>query len=140
MVEAQPGAAPAPAMPPLSRVLGFAFLGGLILNLMPCVFPILAMKAVSLSRGAGHAASHNRHMHALAYAAGVLVMFVGLAAALLATRAAGTAAGWGFQFASPVFVAVMAWVLMAVGLNLSGVYQVGAGPGRVGPSADGASR
>ncbi len=107
---------------------GVRFLGGLILNLMPCVFPILAMKAVSLSRGASHDAAHRRHMHALSYAAGVLVMFVGLAAALLLARAAGAAVGWGFQFASPMFVAAMTWLLLAVGLNLSGVFQIsGAG-------------
>jgi thiol:disulfide interchange protein/DsbC/DsbD-like thiol-disulfide interchange protein len=119
-VQAVPGPAPAPALPPLPRVLVFAFLGGLILNLMPCVFPILAMKAVGL-------VSHRGGGHALAYTAGVLVTFVGLAGALLAARAAGTAAGWGFQFASPMFVAVMAWLLLAVGLNLSGVFQVGGG-------------
>ncbi|HVZ07105.1 protein-disulfide reductase DsbD family protein [Rhodopila sp.] len=133
-ITAQPGAAPTPAMPRLPRVLAFAFLGGLILNLMPCVFPILAMKAVSLSRGASHAAAHRRHMHALAYAGGVLAMFVGLALVLLAARSAGSAAGWGFQFASPVFVAVMAWLLLAVGLNLSGVFQVGAGLAGTGQS------
>jgi thiol:disulfide interchange protein DsbD len=108
-------------MPPLGQVLVFAFLGGLILNLMPCVFPILAMKAVGLAKHAGRG-----HSHAVSYTAGVLVTFVALAAALLAARAAGTAAGWGFQFSSPVFVAAMTWLLFAVGLNLSGVFQVGA--------------
>ena len=122
---------PAPAFPvpvppapvSLGRVLAFAFLGGLILNVMPCVFPILAMKAVGFTampreRARGHAA---------AYTAGVLVTFLGVAAALLLARAAGAAAGWGFQFASPVFVAAMAWVLFAVGLNLSGVFSIGGG-------------
>jgi len=122
VLEAVPGPAPPPAMPPLPRVLVLAFLGGLILNLMPCVFPILAMKAVALATNAGRGGGH-----AVAYTAGVLVTFVGLAGALLAARAAGTAAGWGFQFASPVFVAAMAWLLLGVGLNLSGVFQVGAG-------------
>ncbi|HEY4174438.1 MAG TPA: protein-disulfide reductase DsbD domain-containing protein [Rhodopila sp.] len=121
VVNAAPGAPPAPAMPPLGQILVFAFLGGLILNLMPCVFPILAMKAVGLARHAGQGRGH-----AIAYTAGVLVTFVALAAALLAARAAGTAAGWGFQFSSPVFVAGMTWLLFAVGLNLSGVFQVGA--------------
>jgi thiol:disulfide interchange protein len=122
VVDAVPGPVPAPAMPPLSQILVFAFLGGLILNLMPCVFPILAMKAVGLAQHAGRGRGH-----AVSYTAGVLVTFVALAAALLVARAAGTAAGWGFQFASPVFVAGMAWLLFAVGLNLSGVFQVGAG-------------
>jgi thiol:disulfide interchange protein/DsbC/DsbD-like thiol-disulfide interchange protein len=122
VVIARPGPAPEPAMPPLMQILAFAFVGGLILNLMPCVFPILAMKAVAL---AGHAG--RGRAHAVSYTAGVLVTFVALAVALLATRAAGTAAGWGFQFSSPVFVAGMAWLLFAVGLNLSGVFQVGGG-------------
>ncbi|HET6308671.1 MAG TPA: protein-disulfide reductase DsbD domain-containing protein, partial [Rhodopila sp.] len=121
-VTAVPGPAPAPAMPPLAQVLLFAFLGGAILNLMPCVFPILAMKAVGLMRHAGRGQAH-----AVAYTAGVLVTFVALAGALLVARAAGMAAGWGFQFSSPVFVAAMAWLLFGVGLNLSGVFQVGAG-------------
>jgi thiol:disulfide interchange protein len=122
VVNALPGPAPTPAMPPLGQILVFAFLGGLILNLMPCVFPILAMQAVALARHAGRG-----HGHAVSYTAGVLVTFVGLAGALLAARAAGTAAGWGFQFSSPVFVAGMTWLLFAVGLNLSGVFEVGAG-------------
>jgi thiol:disulfide interchange protein len=122
LVDAAPGPSPAPAMPPLSQILLFAFLGGLILNLMPCVFPILAMKAVALARHAG-----TGRAHAVSYTAGVLVTFIALAGALLAARAAGTAAGWGFQFSSPVFVAAMAWLLFGVGLNLSGVFQVGGG-------------
>jgi thiol:disulfide interchange protein DsbD len=126
-VRAEPGPLPPPAMPPLGQILVFAFLGGLILNLMPCVFPILAMKAVALARHAGRG-----HGHAVSYTAGVLVMFVALAGALLAARAAGTAAGWGFQFSSPVFVAGMTWLLFAVGLNLSGVFQIGAGLARAG--------
>ncbi len=122
IVKAQPGAAT--AFLPLPQMLVFAFLGGLILNLMPCVFPVLAMKAVKLTSGAvaGRATGH-----AIAYTAGVLAMFAALALALLAARAAGGAAGWGFQFQSPVFVAGMAWLLFAVGLNLSGVFQVGGG-------------
>jgi thiol:disulfide interchange protein DsbD len=89
---------------------------------MPCVFPVLAMKAVALAEGA---ARGRAHAHALSYTAGVLVTFAALGSALLAARAAGAAAGWGFQFASPAFVSAMAWLLFAVGLNLSGVFQVG---------------
>jgi len=122
VVSAAPGPTPAPAMPPLGQILVFAFAGGLILNLMPCVFPILAMKAVALARHGGRG-----HAHAVSYTAGVLVTFVALATGLLAARAAGSAAGWGFQFSSPVFVAGMAWLLFAVGLNLSGVFEVGGG-------------
>ena len=123
VLQAQPGGPP-PADTPLPRVLLFAFLGGLILNLMPCVFPILAMKAVGLAAGLAH---NRARAHALSYAAGVLVTFVALAAALLTARGLGAAAGWGFQFQSPVFVVGMAWVLFAVGLNLSGVFEIGWG-------------
>jgi thiol:disulfide interchange protein len=127
VVNAVPSAVPAPAVPsserpPLGRILVFAFLGGLILNLMPCVFPILAMKAVGLARHAGKG-----HAHTVSYTAGVLVTFMALAGALLATRAAGNAAGWGFQFSSPLFVTGMTWLLFAVGLNLSGVFTIGSG-------------
>lgn len=122
-LHAVPGAAPAPAFPPLGRVLAFALLGGLILNLMPCVFPVLAMKAVGLASARAGAA----RAHALSYTAGVLLTFAVLGGGLLAARAAGIAAGWGFQFQSPVFVAAMAWLLFGVGLNLSGVFQVGSG-------------
>ena len=123
MVTAVAGAAPAAAVA-LPEVLLFAFLGGLILNLMPCVFPILAMKAVGLATGLSRGVARG---HALFYTAGVLVSFAGLAGTLLAARAAGAAAGWGFQFQSPVFVVGMTWVLFGVGLGLSGVFQVGSG-------------
>jgi thiol:disulfide interchange protein/DsbC/DsbD-like thiol-disulfide interchange protein len=128
-LHAVPGAAPAPAFPPLRRVLVFAFLGGLILNLMPCVFPVLAIKAVALAQGAARGEARTQ---GLFYTVGVLVTFAALGAALLAARAAGTAAGWGFQFASPVFVAAMAWLVFGVGLNLSGVFTLGGGLGNTG--------
>jgi DsbC/DsbD-like thiol-disulfide interchange protein/cytochrome c biogenesis protein CcdA len=127
-LHAVPGSVPAPVTMRLSHILGLAFLGGLILNLMPCVFPILALKAVGLTGVARGTA----RWQALAYTSGVLVAFAGLGAALLAARAAGTAAGWGFQFQSPVFVAAMAWLLFGVGLNLSGVYAIGTGLVRAG--------
>ena len=102
--------------------LGFAFLGGLILNLMPCVFPILAMKAVGIARLGGHDRA-GVITHAASYALGVLVSFAALGALLLALRAAGMAAGWGFQFQSPVFVIAMCWLLFALGLDLSGLFE-----------------
>lgn len=108
----------------LPRLLLFAVLGGLLLNLMPCVFPVLAMKAVSFAKLSGAARGAVR-MGALSYVAGVLVAFAALGGALLLARQAGSAAGWGFQFQSPVFVAAMAWLLFGTGLNLSGVFQVG---------------
>ncbi|MBV9247887.1 MAG: thioredoxin family protein [Acetobacteraceae bacterium] len=122
LLQAQAGPAPGPASPPLLRILAFAFLGGAILNLMPCVFPVLAMKAVAFASSRTHGKSQ---AHALSYTGGVLVTFAALGGVLLVARAAGNASGWGFQFASPVFVAAISWLLFGVGLNLSGVFQVG---------------
>jgi thiol:disulfide interchange protein DsbD len=118
-IAAVPG--PAEAATSLAEVLGLAFLGGLILNLMPCVFPVLAMKAVGLARLAGQARSHAR-AHAASYSAGVLATFIGVGFLLLGLREAGRTVGWGFQFQSPIFVGAMACVLFALGLNLSGVF------------------
>ena len=103
----------------------FALIGGLILNLMPCVFPILAMKAAALA-GAAHDAPRARR-DGLAFLAGVLATFLLLAGLLLALRAAGQAAGWGFQLQSPAVIAGLALLMLAVGLNLSGVFHVGGG-------------
>ncbi len=122
---ALPARAPAPAGGlPFGRALVFAFLGGLILNLMPCVFPVLAMKALALARMSG-AALREARISAAAYTAGVLVMFLGLAGGLLVLRAGGMAAGWGFQFTAPAFVVGMAWLLFAVGLGFSGLIVLG---------------
>ena len=115
----------APAGLPGWQAALFAFLGGLILNLMPCVFPVLAMKATSVARLAGGALREVR-MAGLFYTLGVLAAFAVLAGALLAVRAGGAAVGWGFQFQAPWFVAGMAWLLLAIGLNLSGVFEAGA--------------
>jgi thiol:disulfide interchange protein DsbD len=103
----------------------FAVLGGLILNLMPCVFPVLAIKAASLARSA-HAPAEARR-DGLLFTAGVLVSFLILAGVLLTLRAAGEAVGWGFQLQSPVVTALLALLMLAVALNLSGVFHVGAG-------------
>ncbi len=128
-VDAAPGpaAAPAASLPAASLIetLLLAALGGLILNLMPCVFPVLAMKAMAVARLSGAARGAVR-AHALSYTLGVLVAFGALGAVLAGLRAAGGAVGWGFQFQSPVFVTALAWVLFGVGLNLSGVFGVGA--------------
>ena len=101
----------------------FALIGGLILNLMPCVFPILAMKAASLSASAHDPGEARRD--GLAFLAGVLTTFLILAVALIALRAAGQAVGWGFQLQSPGVIAGLALLMLAVGLNLSGVFNVG---------------
>ena len=107
------------------RALGLALLGGLVLNLMPCVFPVLAMKAASLSAAAHDPRRARRD--GLAFTAGVVISFLALAGALLALRAAGQAIGWGFQLQSPGVVAALALVMLLVGLNLSGVFHIGAG-------------
>jgi thiol:disulfide interchange protein DsbD len=122
-ITAEPEAA-APAGPPLAEVLAGAFLAGLILNLMPCVFPVLAMKALAVVRLSGAARGQVR-AHALSYTLGVLAAFAALAGLMLGLRAAGGAAGWGFQFQSPAFVAGLAWLMFGVGLSLSGVFSLG---------------
>ena len=126
LVSATPGPVPAAAAGglPLWQAALFALLGGLILNLMPCVFPILAMKAVSVARLSGAAQGAIR-AHAASYTAGVVLSFLALGGLLVGLRAAGGIAGWGFQFTSPAFVAGMAWLMLAVGLNLSGVFAFG---------------
>ncbi|MBI1212769.1 MAG: thiol:disulfide interchange protein [Alphaproteobacteria bacterium] len=106
----------------LFTAIGFALLGGLILNLMPCVFPILSMKAIALVR------SHHAERpwgDGVAYTLGVLATFAALAAGLMALRSAGEDIGWGFQLQSPLAVAVLAYVLVLVGLDLSGVFEIG---------------
>ena len=102
----------------------FAFLGGLILNLMPCVFPILSMKAAALT---AHGGEHSDTKgQGLAFLAGVVATFLGLAGALIAAKAAGAAVGWGFQLQSPPVVAVLCLVMLLTALNLSGLFEVGA--------------
>jgi thiol:disulfide interchange protein/DsbC/DsbD-like thiol-disulfide interchange protein len=109
----------------------FALLGGLILNLMPCVFPVLALKTAALAGQASHKPAE-RAAHGALYAGGVLVAFMVLAGGLIALKAAGAAVGWGFQLQNPLFVAILAYVIFAVGLNLSGVYEIGARLGGIG--------
>ncbi|MFC7542032.1 hypothetical protein ACFQU2_24655 [Siccirubricoccus deserti] len=125
-VAAPVGGVPETAAPalPLGQALLWAFLGGLLLNLMPCVFPVLAMKAMALARLSGAARVEVR-AHAASYTLGVLATFLALAGLLIGLRAGGVAAGWGFQFTAPAFVAALAWLMLAVGLNLSGVYDLG---------------
>ncbi len=123
------GQAPAGSTQPASlaavlQAAAFALLGGLILNLMPCVFPVLSIKVLGLIDQAGQSRARVRK-HGMAYTAGVLVAFTALASLLLAVRAAGTQVGWGFQLQSPATVAILAYVLFAVGLNLSGVFHLG---------------
>lgn len=109
----------------LPLALGFALLGGLILNLMPCVFPVLAIKALGLA-GQGGQSTPQRALHGLAYTAGVLFFFSILGAVLLGLRAGGAALGWGFQLQYPPFVAVMSYLFLILGLSLSGALTFGA--------------
>jgi thiol:disulfide interchange protein len=130
IVHAMPGTVPAAALSaekkndfgPPSAVL-FAFLGGLILNIMPCVLPVLAMKALSL---AGQAGSERRkaRVAAFAYSFGAVASFVAFGAGLAALRAGGEAIGWGFQLQFPPMVAALALLLFAVGLNFLGVFAI----------------
>jgi thiol:disulfide interchange protein len=106
----------------------FAFIGGLILNLMPCVFPILSLKVLSFAA----ADAEKRHHHGIAYAAGVVLSFAALGGALIALREGGAAIGWGFQLQSPLVVALLAYLMLAMGLSLSGVAEFGAGFAGVG--------
>jgi thiol:disulfide interchange protein DsbD len=116
--------------------VAFAFLGGLILNLMPCVFPILSMKAAALTRHAHHPGA--ARIQGLAFATGVVASFLALAALLIAARAAGQAVGWGFQLQSPLVLAGLCLLMLLVALNLSGVFEVGAGVQSLAGAAPGA--
>lgn len=120
-----PISAPAPATEhaPLSLifVLGLALLGGLVLNLMPCVFPVLSLKALSLTR----AGRDGQRAQSLAYSAGVVLSCVAAAALILALQRAGQAVGWGFQLQSPLFVGLLIYLLFALALSLSGVATFG---------------
>lgn len=100
----------------------FAILGGLILNLMPCVLPILSMKALALVQSGEGVRALRRD--GLFYFAGVLVSFVAMAAALIAVKAAGTEIGWGFQLQSPIVIAGLTLLTGAIGLNLLGLFEV----------------
>ncbi len=99
-----------------------AFAGGLILNLMPCVFPVLTLKALSLSRAES---LHVKRMESLAYAAGVVLSFLLIAAILLGLRAGGAALGWGFQLQNPAVVGALAVLMMIMGLAMLGWTQLG---------------
>ncbi|MBV8978252.1 MAG: thioredoxin family protein [Alphaproteobacteria bacterium] len=106
----------------LALALLFAFIGGLILNLMPCVLPVLAMKALALaSHGGGgrHAA-----VESLSYGVGAIASFMSFGAAVVLLRAGGAGVGWGFQLQEPVAVGAFALLVFAVGLSLSGVFEL----------------
>ncbi|MHB8284944.1 MAG: protein-disulfide reductase DsbD family protein [Caulobacteraceae bacterium] len=113
----------APGVGGVFAAIGLAVLGGLVLNLMPCVFPILSMKAASLAR---HAQSpQHARSEGLAFFVGTIVTFLVLAGLLIAARAGGQAVGWGFQLQSSGVVAALCLIMFAAGLNLSGVFEIG---------------
>ena len=104
--------------------LAFAFLGGLILNLMPCVFPVLGIKVMGFVKHA-HGEARAMRLQGAIFAAGVLLSFLALAGVMLALRAGGAELGWGFQLQSPVFVTLLACLFFVLALNLSGLFQWG---------------
>ena len=130
LIAAPPGAVAAPpAAPPFSvlglmQIVALAFLGGLLLNLMPCVFPVLFLKGLALVQS-GAEERRKLRAHGFVYTAGILVSFWILVAILLALRTAGAGLGWGFQFQSPVFLALMAALLFFLGLSLAGQFELG---------------
>lgn len=122
---ARAGAAPASGGAPVTlwAALIGALVGGLILNLMPCVFPVLAIKVLAFAQHADDRAAHRRA--GLAYTAGVVLSFLALGGLLLGLRSAGEAIGWGFQLQSPLVVAALATLFTLIGLNLAGLFEFG---------------
>ena len=102
--------------------LGYALLGGLILNVMPCVLPVLTMKVFHLVEH-GSASARERRLHGVAYAGGILASFLLLAVLVILLRASGERVGWGMQFQHPPFVATMVALIFAFGLNALGVFE-----------------
>lgn len=128
-------ASPIPAPPPeesitLWRALLLAFAGGIVLNLMPCVFPVLSIKALGLLKHSDLSTMQKR-LQGVAYTLGVLASFSVLALALIVVKSLGAQVGWGFQFQSPYFVLGVAYLIFVVGLSLSGVFALG-GPADLG--------
>ena len=112
------------ASQPAWLILSFALLGGLLLNIMPCVFPILSLKALSIVQTAAQAPAMVRR-NGYVFTLGVLISFACIAGALLVLRAGGEAIGWGFQLQSPAFVLTLTWLIFAMGLLFSGLWSFG---------------
>ncbi len=121
---AAPTAAPSFSLLRLAQIVGLAFLGGLLLNLIPCVFPVLFLKGLALVQS-GSEERRKLRAHGFVYAAGIVVSFWVLVAALLGLRGAGGTLGWGFQFQSPAFLFLMAGLLFFLGLSLAGQFEIG---------------
>lgn len=109
----------------LLLALLLSFLGGLILNLMPCVFPVLSIKILSLIGSVGEGEGASIRLHGWVYAVGVVLSFMVIAGLLLGLRTTGEAAGWGFQLQSPLVVASLAYLFVLIGLNLLGLFEMG---------------
>ena len=118
----------------LGVILIFALLGGMILNLMPCVFPVLSIKALSFTMT--HQTASSRRSHGLAYTVGVVSSFVGIAFVMLSLRAAGEAIGWGFQLQSPLFVMLLIYLFFIMGLAFSGYLEIGSSLMSIGQSSE----
>jgi thiol:disulfide interchange protein DsbD len=117
----------------VATAISLAFIGGILLNLMPCVFPVLSLKVLNfVEHGAGTFSVSRSRLHALIFAAGVVVSFWALAGLLFALRAGGESLGWGFQLQLPAVVAVLALVLFLLALNMSGVFEIGLSLTRLG--------
>jgi thiol:disulfide interchange protein DsbD len=113
--------------------IGLAFLGGILLNLMPCVFPVLFLKGLALVQSSSQSRVHLRR-HGLVYALGILLSFWSIVAVLLVLRATGGHAGWGFQLQSPVFIALLASLIFLLALSLAGQFEIGLSLTSVGSS------
>ena len=118
----------------LAWILLFALAGGMILNLMPCVFPVLSIKALSFTRT--HLSDRSKQIHGLAYTAGVVSSFVAIAVVMLALRSAGEAVGWGFQLQSPAFIIALIYLFFVMGLAFSGYLEIGTGLMSMGQSSN----
>jgi thiol:disulfide interchange protein len=106
------------------KIAALAFVGGMILNLMPCVFPVLFLKGLALVQSSGDE-RHRMRIHGGVYTAGIVASFWLVVALLLVLRAGGRQFGWGFQFQSPSFIALMALLLFFLGLSLGGMFEIG---------------
>ncbi len=135
---AAPAAAVAPLPGSLAATLVLALVGGLILNLMPCVFPVLGLKILGFVNQAGHERGKVA-AHGLIFSLGVLLSFWALAGALAVLRAGGEQLGWGFQLQSPAFVYALAGVMLVFALNMSGVFEFGLSATSVGSGLQGRS-
>jgi len=114
--------------PPVWKIFLYAFIGGLILNVMPCVLPVIALKILGFVSEAKNELGHVRKL-GLIYTAGVLSSFLALALLVLALQAAGKSAGWGFQFGNPYFLIGMTTLVTLIALNLFGVFEITLGSG-----------